>query len=77
MSELVAEVKDALSLPPPPVARAIRESAHVTQERMAEELGVHRVTLARWEQDGGRSPRGELRARYARLLRDLQQAIAS
>ncbi|MGO8873383.1 MAG: helix-turn-helix transcriptional regulator [Acidimicrobiales bacterium] len=77
MSDLLAEVRDALALPPPAVARAIREAADVTQERMAAELGVHRVTVARWEQDGGRSPRGELRARYARLLRELQGVIAS
>ncbi len=63
MSDLLAEVKDAPGLPPPAVARAVREAAGVTQDRMAEELGVHRVTIARWEQDGGRSPRGELRAR--------------
>jgi transcriptional regulator with XRE-family HTH domain len=77
MSDLLDEVREALTLPPPAVARAIREAAGVTQERMAEELGVHRVTVARWEQTSGRSPRGELRARYARLLRELQQVIGS
>lgn len=76
MSDLLTEVKEALRLPPPAVARAIREAAGVTQERMAAELSVHRVTLARWEQENGRSPRGELRVRYVRLLRELQQAIS-
>jgi transcriptional regulator with XRE-family HTH domain len=76
MSELLSEVRNALRLPPPPVARAIREAAHVTQERLAEELGVHRVSLARWEA-GTRAPRGKLRARYAQLLRELERAIGS
>lgn len=76
MSDLIDEVREALSLPPPKVAKAIRQAARVTQARMAEELGIHRVSLARWE-DGKRAPRGEMRARYAGLLRDLEEAIAS
>ena len=80
MSDLVTEVReafrDAPRLPPPAIARAIREATCVTQDRMADELGVHRVTLARWEA-GTRAPRGQLRARYATLLAQLQQAIGS
>lgn len=37
---------------------------------MAAELGVHRVTLARWE-SGTRRPAGELLTAYTRLLMDL------
>lgn len=76
MSALVLEVREALSLPPPSVAQAIRASAHVSQERLAGELGVHRVTVARWEA-GQRVPRGALRAQYAGLLRQLTELIAS
>jgi transcriptional regulator with XRE-family HTH domain len=43
---------------------------------MAAELGVHRVSLARWE-CGERFPRGELRARYAQLLEELREAVAA
>lgn len=75
MSDLIREVRDSLSLPPPSVAKAIRESAFVTQDRMAEELHTHRVTVARWEA-GTRSPRGELRREYARLLRRLQREVS-
>ena len=72
----MAEVREAQTLPPPAVAKAIRVSAGVSQDRLAQELGCHRVTLARYE-GGKRAPRGELRARYARTLRELEQVIAS
>ena len=49
MSGLVAEVREAQSLPAPDVARAIREAAQVSQARLAGELGVHELTVARWE----------------------------
>ncbi|MFS2294551.1 MAG: helix-turn-helix domain-containing protein [Actinomadura sp.] len=74
--KLIDEVKAARSLPPPPVARQIRETAGVSQTRIGQELGVHRVTVARWEA-GGRQPRGELRAAYARLLEDLRKAVTA
>jgi HTH-type transcriptional regulator/antitoxin MqsA len=75
MSDLLAEVRDG-RLPPPKVAAAIRVAAGVTQERLAAELGVHRVSVVRWE-TGRRHPRGAQRAAYGRLLRDLQAATAS
>jgi DNA-binding transcriptional regulator YiaG len=72
MGQLVREVRRARRLPPPPLARAIREAADVSQERMAGELGVHRVTVARWE-TGRRRPRGKLLSSYAALLEKLRQ----
>ncbi len=73
MSGLIAEVRESLSLPPAPVARAIREAAGVTQARMAAELNVHEMTVHRWE-TGARTPVGELRLAYGRLLRELDEA---
>lgn len=69
---LVEEVRRARRLPAPTIARAIREAAGVTQERLAAELGVHRVTLARWEA-GAAHPRGSVRAQYADLLAALHE----
>lgn len=71
---LMDEVRAARRLPVPDMARAIRRAAGVEQSRMADELGVHRVTIARWEA-GTRSPRGSLRARYADLLAALQSEV--
>jgi len=71
---LLAEVKEARRLPPPAAAKGIRTRAGVSQARLAAELEVHRVTVARWE-SGLRQPRGALRAAYAALLLELQKEV--
>ncbi|MCM3554524.1 helix-turn-helix domain-containing protein [Janibacter melonis] len=73
---LLDEVRDIRTLPEPAVARLIRVSAGVSQERLARELGVHRMTVQRWE-SGTRRPRGRTRAQYARLLTELHEAVAA
>jgi DNA-binding transcriptional regulator YiaG len=73
MSALVDEVRESRSLPSPAVAREIREGAGVSQARLAGELGVHELTVQRWEA-GTRTPHGELRLAYTRLLRELDAA---
>lgn len=73
--DLLDEVRAARRLPAPPMARAIRESAGVSQTRLAEELGVHRITVVRWEA-GLSIPRGALRIRYADLLASLQKEVS-
>jgi len=47
----------------------------VSQESVAAELGVPRVSVARWE-TGERHPRGAVLMRYAALLRLLQEESA-
>ena len=76
MSQLLEDVRKARRLPSPEMRRAIRMEAGVSQTRLAAELGVDRVTLARWE-SGDRTPRGELLGRYTDLLDELQAAVAS
>jgi DNA-binding XRE family transcriptional regulator len=73
IEELRARGDDA-RLPSPARARLIRIEAGVTQQRLADELDVIRITVARWE-NGSREPRGELRRRYAALLRELEELI--
>lgn len=72
MDDLIAEVRAHQRLPRPADARAIRLTAGVGQTRLAKELGVHRVTVARWEL-GTRHPRGRLLERYVELLGVLQR----
>jgi DNA-binding transcriptional regulator YiaG len=43
---------------------------------MAAELGVHVISVARWER-GTRNPHGDLRLRYARLLELLDEVATS
>jgi transcriptional regulator with XRE-family HTH domain len=75
VSQLIQEVRRSRALPRPALARAIREAAGVSQTRLAAELGVHRMTIARWEA-GTRSPRNSQRAAYAKVLAELQAATA-
>jgi transcriptional regulator with XRE-family HTH domain len=77
MSQIVEEVRLARRLPSPRMRKQIRVDAGVSQTRMAAELGVDRVTLARWETPGDRTPRGELLEPYSDLLGRLQELIAS
>lgn len=71
---LAAEVRLSHGLPAPALAREIRRAAGVSRDRLALELGVHPVSVARWER-GTRRPRGELRLAYALLLNDLAAEV--
>jgi DNA-binding XRE family transcriptional regulator len=75
-TNLIDEVRANRRMPLPETARMIRRAAHVTQARMAQELGVDRITLHRWEA-GLAKPRPALRARWAALLEELQRELAS
>lgn len=67
MGTLLEDARLATSLPPPAERKAIRQRAHVSRQRMADELGCHIISVARWER-GTRNPHGDLRLAYARLL---------
>ncbi|MGH7685609.1 MAG: helix-turn-helix transcriptional regulator [Candidatus Dormibacteria bacterium] len=71
---LVDETRPLRQLPAPRLCRLIRESAGVTQVRLAREVGCDRMTIARWEA-GTRRPRGELGLRYAEVLAALREAV--
>lgn len=71
---LLEELKTLdIHLPEPARRKAIRRAAGVTHERLAEELGVHRITVLRWEK-GSSEPGFRVRARYAELLRAMERA---
>jgi len=75
VNALIEQVRELRRLPAPAVRSAIRHAAGITQQQLADELGVDRVTVARWEL-GQRTPRGDLRRRYVDLLEALQDEIA-
>jgi len=74
MSALADEVRRERLLPAPRVLKLIRQAAGVSQARVARELGVGRVSVARYEL-GQRKPRGDLLARYLVLLEELQAEV--
>lgn len=51
-------------------ARAIRQQARLSQAEIAQAVGVHEATIARWE-SGTRAPRGAAALRWGSLLREL------
>ena len=71
MSALLEEVRSRRRLPPPALRKAIREAAGVSQRRVAEDLGVDRVTVARWE-SGSRNPQSRFVEPYLTLLEGLR-----
>lgn len=56
-------------------AREIRIRAGVTEENMAQALGVTQSTISRWE-GGSRQPRGDAAIRWAHLLTELERVQA-
>lgn len=73
---LIDEVRRAHRLPSPAVAKMIRIEAGVSQERLAREVGVHRMTIQRWE-NGTRTPRASKRVLYAELLEQLRREVSA
>ena len=58
------------ALPPPAMRREIRRLAGLSQEDIANVLGVHREAVSRWER-GERCPRGDLLFNYVDVLQSL------
>jgi DNA-binding transcriptional regulator YiaG len=73
---LIDEIRTRRRAPLPAYAKAVRVNAQVSQDRLAQELGVHRVTVARWE-DGSRRPTGALLVAYLDLLDQLSRVVAA
>ncbi|MDP8931087.1 MAG: helix-turn-helix domain-containing protein [Actinomycetota bacterium] len=74
MSDLLTEVQARRKLADPRLARAIREAAGASQQRIAQHLGVADSTVQRWE-TGKRRPRGHLLVRYVQLLEQLRREV--
>lgn len=72
MTNLIDEARARRELPSPALARAIREAAGVSQEAIARELNVTRMTICRWE-SGAFKPSGARLIAYSSLLRELQR----
>jgi len=73
VEELVGRIREA-RLPTPATCRRIREEAGVTLREAGAVLGVHPMTVLRWER-GDVPPRRENAIRYRRFLRALEEAI--
>lgn len=73
---VVERIRLSKRAPSPEMARAIRKAAGVPVQAIADELGVDRVTVHRWE-SGIRQPRGDNLRRYVELLEEIQYEVAA
>ncbi len=72
MESLRRKRRARLGLPAPAARRALREEAGLSQQDLADALGVKRETISRWERDE-RHPRGRYLLAYVELLRELRE----
>jgi transcriptional regulator with XRE-family HTH domain len=72
--DLAEKIRLRSSFPSPTLRRHLRERAGLTQQDVADALGVDRATVARYEL-GQRTPGGDLLARYSSLLDELMQTL--
>jgi transcriptional regulator with XRE-family HTH domain len=71
VSGLLDEVCIRRQLPSRALARAIRMEAGISQATLAHAIGVHPVTVTRWEL-GTRRPRGRILVAYVEALNELR-----
>lgn len=62
-----------VDLPEPAELRSLREAAGLSQQNLADAMGVTRAAVSHWE-TGTRSPRGELRYRYMSAISVLRES---
>ena len=76
LDQLLIEARLSRSLPAPPLRRLLRERAGLSQQDIADVIGVSRPAVTRWE-SGLRLPRTAARARYAELLERLREEVST
>ena len=74
--DLAEKVRAKRSLPSPGACRALRLVAGATQADVAEAVGVHRETVARWE-NGSRHPTGQRIVQYVTAPTNLNLTFPS
>ncbi|MET9935680.1 sigma factor-like helix-turn-helix DNA-binding protein, partial [Streptomyces sp. NPDC006324] len=67
MSRSTADSSPSVTLPTPKERRRLREALALSEEQVAEAMGVTKATVKAWE-TGRSAPRGRKREAYARLL---------
>ena len=73
LDRAIAEAEGRRALPSPHEFRRARQAAGVSQEVIADELGVSRATISRWE-SGNRSPAATRHAEYLAVYERLFSA---
>jgi transcriptional regulator with XRE-family HTH domain len=71
---LLEEIGAGLALPAPDETRALLEKAHVSRKRLAEDMGLNRVTVSRWI-NGTRTPRGKNLVAFVSRLAEIEATV--
>jgi DNA-binding transcriptional regulator YiaG len=74
LEKILTKARMRALLPAPAICKLIREQSNLTQDDIAEAVGVDRASISRWE-SGDQSPRGAARETYAALLSRLQSEV--
>lgn len=75
IAEKMALMRSRQELPPPSTRRHLRLAAGLSQQDIADALGVTHVTVGRWE-TGERTPGDNLLRGYLALLHELATELA-
>ncbi|MFD7961104.1 sigma factor-like helix-turn-helix DNA-binding protein [Streptomyces zaomyceticus] len=75
MSRSTADSAPSVTLPTPKERRRLREALALSEEQVAEAMGVTKATVKAWE-TGRSAPRGRKREAYAKLLGSYEPADA-
>lgn len=77
MTETAERIRSRLQLrrglPPPQERRELRTATGLTQQELADAVGVTRAAISQWEK-GVRTPRGALLDRYVDALNAMREA---
>jgi DNA-binding XRE family transcriptional regulator len=72
---VLSQLRVHLDLPSPAERRRLRKASGLTQQEMADIVGVTRQAVCQWESGARARPRGPLKlARYVAALRALREA---
>jgi transcriptional regulator with XRE-family HTH domain len=71
--QIRSRLRVRLELPEPAQCRTLREKAGLSQQEIANAVGVTRAAVGHWE-NGTRMPRGVLLDRYVDAIRALRDA---
>jgi transcriptional regulator with XRE-family HTH domain len=69
-----AHVRDHLDLPSPAERRRLREAGGLSQQELADVVGVTRQAISQYESGSRLRPRGQILGRYVEALRALREA---
>lgn len=73
--QIRSQMRVHLDLPGPDERRRLRLASGLSQQKLADIIGVSRQTICQYESGARMTPRGSLLARYVEALRAMREAL--